>query len=354
MLHFLTVIQGATTRRALQVTVQPLVLGRDASRPFHLPDADVSRSHCEVRLADGCVRVRDLGSTNGTFIDGEPLTDERVLPPSAELRIGRHTLRHELLSPSEASQREQLARELERARQYLQSLIPAPIERGPVLTDWVYAPSSELAGDALGTLELDAGRLAFYVLDVCGHGVASAMHSASVLNTLRSRSLPGADLAEPGQVLERLNFAFPMDEHGGLFFSIFYAVLDPASGRMRYSSAGHPPSLLLGAGGRIRARLALKNPPIGTVEHRVFGQGEAVLDRGERLYVLTDGVFEFCDRQGRQRGLEEFEQVLESGADRSRGEPTRLYEAACALAGPGLLSDDFTLLVVERDGPRLG
>lgn len=348
-LHYVTVVQGVTIERAMPVTSEPLVLGRDASRPFFLPDADVSRSHCELRLVGDTVLVRDLGSTNGTFIDGSRVTAERELPLSSHLQVGRHALRHELLSPEEVVRQEQFARDLDRARSYVQALMPSPLERGPVRTEWCFVPSSVLGGDALGYHALEGGRLTLYVLDVCGHGVGSAMHSASVLNTLRGHTLPDTDFGEPAQVLDRLNDAFQMDDHSGMYFSIFYGVLDPATHRLRYSCAGHPPAILLGADGRIRCRLAVKNPPIGTLKGRAFAQAEIDFEPGERLYVFSDGVYEIQDRDGRERALEDFERELAGAeADRSAGEPRRLYDAARSSAGTELLADDFTMLVVEH------
>jgi pSer/pThr/pTyr-binding forkhead associated (FHA) protein len=303
--HCLTAVQGVVVGRSLAVTSEPLVLGRDPSRPFHLPDAEVSRSHCEVRLAGDVVLVRDLGSTNGTFVDGRRATGERALPPSSRLHVGRHVFRHDLLAPEEVARQEQLSRELERARRYVEALIPAPLQAGPVRTAWCFVPCSVLGGDAFGYHELEAGALALYVLD--------------------------------------------MDDHSGMYCSVFYGVLEPGTGRLVYSSAGHPPALLLDAAGRVRSRLALRNPPIGTLEGQAFGQEEAVLGRGERLYLFSDGAYELRDRDGCERGLEDFERLLLAPeAERLRGDPRSVYERTCELVGAGSLEDDFTLLVVER------
>jgi sigma-B regulation protein RsbU (phosphoserine phosphatase) len=206
-----------------------------------------------------------------------------------------------------------------------------------------------LGGDALGYHEIGGGRLAVYVVDVCGHGVASAMHSASVLNAIRSQTLPNADFGQPSQVLARLNEAFRMEDHGGMYFTLFYAVLDPGTPRFSYASAGHPPALVLAADGTIRARLATKNPPIGTMEGRSFAAAEGTFEPGDRLYAFSDGAYEYLDREGREHGYEEFElQLAASGSSRATGEPFRLYEAACAAAGTELLPDDFTMLLVEH------
>jgi serine phosphatase RsbU (regulator of sigma subunit) len=346
--HYLTVVEGMTIQRAVPITVEALVLGRDPSRAFHLPDADVSRAHCELRLAGERVLVRDLGSTNGTLLDGSELVGERELPVSSTLQIGAHTLRHELLSAEDVEKHEQFAKEMARARRYVEGLLPPPLSRADLRIDWCFVPSYGLGGDALGYHELQGGSLALYLLDVCGHGIGSAMHSASVLNALRRRTLPDTDFRQPEQVLRGLNEAFPMENHSGMYFTMFYAVLDPVSGRLRYSSAGHPPALLRASAGSIRSQLALKNPPIGITAGRAFGQAETQLDPGERLYLFSDGVFEI-----RELSFEDFErQVVADDGPRAAAEPRRFYDAACAAAGTHVLEDDFSLMIVERDPAR--
>jgi serine phosphatase RsbU (regulator of sigma subunit) len=345
--HYLTVVQGVTIQRAVPITTDPLVIGRDESRSFYLADADVSRSHCEVRLAGEVVLVRDLGSTNGTFIDGVRVEGERALSVSAHLQIGRHSLKHELLTPEDVERHRQFASDLERARRYVEALIPAPKEHGVLRAEWFFVPSSILGGDALGYHEVASGGFAIYVLDVCGHGVASAMHSASVLSTLRNQTLANADFDDPSSVLSRLNDAFQMDEHNGMYFSLFYGVVDPERQSLRYSSAGHPPAIVLGRDGSIRCRLAVKNPPIGSVAGRSFASAECAFEKGDRLYVFSDGVYEILDRDGRDRTFDDFERELSTPtASRTSGESQRLYDAARETAGAELLGDDFTMLIV--------
>ena len=174
------------------------------------------------------------------------------------------------------------------------------------------------------------------------------MHSASVLSALRNQTLPNTDFAEPAQVLERLNDTFQMESHSGMYFSLFYGVIDPAQHRLRYSSAGHPPAIVLAPQGHIRARLSVKNPPVGTLASRVFGQAEEAFEPGDRLYAFSDGVYEIRDREGRDHGLEDLERELTSHRESTAGEElARLHKAACSAAGTELLPDDFTMLRVE-------
>jgi pSer/pThr/pTyr-binding forkhead associated (FHA) protein len=66
--------------QARQIALKPGVnrLGRNAENDFSIDDASVSGSHCEVILSDGVVRLRDLGSTNGTFVNGAAVTDANL------------------------------------------------------------------------------------------------------------------------------------------------------------------------------------------------------------------------------------------------------------------------------------
>ena len=340
--HYLTVFQGVAVERSVEITSEPLVIGRGTDQDFHVPDPKVSRAHCEVRLVGGRVLVRDLGSTNGTYVDGARVSGARELPASSLLQVGSHALRHEILTAEEVLRHEQLAGDLDRARRYVEALIPARIESGPLRTDWVFVPSALLGGDALGYHELGGERFALYVIDVCGHGVGAAMHSASVLNVLRNRTLPDTDFADPSAVLAGLNAAFQMEEHNGMFVTAWYGVLDTASGALRYSAAGHPPALVLDQQGHVRERLGVKNPPIGVLARRSFAQAEATLAASESLVVYTDGAYEI-PREGREGTLQDLEQELERiGAEGPRCQ--RVYDASLAAGDVLHLEDDFTLL----------
>jgi hypothetical protein len=74
--------------------VEPLVIGRAAGAGLLLPSIEVSRAHCRIAFADGCVSVTDLNSTNGTFVDGERIAGVAPLPPGSVLRIGPYRLTH--------------------------------------------------------------------------------------------------------------------------------------------------------------------------------------------------------------------------------------------------------------------
>ena len=85
----LRVVAGAGAGRSFPLFRGRLVVGRDPECDIVLTDPDASRRHAELRVGAGEVTIRDLGSTNGTSIDGEPVADDaRPLPRGARIRIG--------------------------------------------------------------------------------------------------------------------------------------------------------------------------------------------------------------------------------------------------------------------------
>ena len=110
--------------------------------------------------------------------------------------------------------------ELDLASSYVKNLLPAPIKRGDIRTDWRFIPSYQLGGDSFGYHWIDDDNMAIYLLDVCYHGVGPALLSISVLNLLRFQNLRKTNFLEPNEVLSSLNKVFQMTEHNDMYFSI--------------------------------------------------------------------------------------------------------------------------------------
>jgi hypothetical protein len=90
----LVVLSEGLTGRACELKVDRTTIGRLEDNAFQIPEPSVSSHHCEVLLRGKDVVVKDLNSTNGTFIDGEPIT-EAPLKPGQILRLGQVEIRLE-------------------------------------------------------------------------------------------------------------------------------------------------------------------------------------------------------------------------------------------------------------------
>ncbi len=346
--HSLLMLQGAEPGKRLPVGALPLRMGRRAPCELVLADTEVSGLHCQVNAEAGMdtLIVTDLGSTNGTFVDGHRVQRSAALPVGGVLQLGRQVLRHEFRAPHEAASADALERDLERAANYIRSMLPAPLRHGPVRTEWLFQPSALLGGDGFGAFQIDEDHFAGYLIDVSGHGIGAAVHTVAVLNVLRQKALPGVDLANPGQVLGKLNQMFPMEEHGGLFFTMWYGVYQASRRHLCFASAGHHPAYLVGAQRVVAEPLHTRNPMIGALPDHVFTQGQAQVPPGSVLYVFSDGVFEVQTPEGRPWRLGDFVPLLTQAPQPGLTEPERLVAAVRQQARPGPPEDDVSMLSV--------
>jgi serine phosphatase RsbU (regulator of sigma subunit) len=348
--HSLRVVAGAAIGRRQRVDGESVTIGRREGNVLVLPDPEVSSLHCSVRMLaeEDALEVTDHQSTNGTFINGRRVNGTARLPDRATLQVGSHVLLHEFRSRQDMEQAEQADRDLERARHYVEALLPPPIVEGPVRTEWFFRPCAMLGGDAFGVLDLGQQRLAGYVIDVSGHGAGVAMHTVSVMNVLRQRALPGTDLADPAQVLTQLNAMFQMEAHDGLCFTMWYGVYDGRSRELVYASAGHHPAYLRAASAAGTAGLrplATRSLAVGAMPDTAYRNERTPVAAAERLYVFSDGLFEVTLADGSRWSLPRLLPLIEA-SDPSAGEPGRLYRAVRKATGDGPLEDDCSLITV--------
>lgn len=346
--HCLVVVEGDEPGRRIAIGDAPLRIGRRAGLEFLVSDPQVSGWHCTVRAQPAALDllVTDEHSSNGTFIEGQRIVGAADLPRGGLLQIGRLLLRHDHVLRRELEAAEELQRDLAKARAYVESLLPPPVAVGPIRVEWVFQPSADLGGDAFGYQRLADGRFIVYLLDVSGHGVGAAMHSVVVLNQLRQLVAPGAEAAQPGVVLARLNSLLPMAQHAGMYFSIWYGVFDPQARVLRYASAGHHPAYLHAPGLAEPRPLRTRNPIIGALPAHEFSEAELPLPEGARLLVFSDGVFEITGPDGADWGLEQLRPLINRLPLEQPAAARALFDAVRAAARPGPLQDDASIVAV--------
>ena len=90
----LVVLTEGLSGRSHELATERTTVGRVDDNTFQIAEASVSSHHCEILLKDGQVFIKDLNSTNGTFIEGNQIT-EGVLKPGQKLRLGKVELKLE-------------------------------------------------------------------------------------------------------------------------------------------------------------------------------------------------------------------------------------------------------------------
>jgi phosphoserine phosphatase RsbU/P len=177
---------------------------------------------------------------------------------------------------------------------------------------WIYQPCDELAGDGLSIIPLGDGKVGLYILDVSGHGVASALLSVTLCRLLSPPGEPSSilmgdgdtrdrrDVTPPALIAARLNRLFPFDASTEQFATMVYGILNVATGEFRYVSAGHPGPVHLPGGGD-PVILESQGFPIGVADD-AFEERSVRLGAGDRLYLYSDGVSEAMDPARKQFG----------------------------------------------------
>jgi sigma-B regulation protein RsbU (phosphoserine phosphatase) len=198
---------------------------------------------------------------------------------------------------------------------------------------------------------VDENHFAIYLIDVSGHGVGAALLSVSVMNVLRSQSLPDADFKDPEQVLEALNIAFPGEENNDMFFTIWYGVYQKSTRELTYASGGHPPAILLdqtSQGGYQATQLRTPNYVIGGMSEAKGTYQKKVCPVGQRnaLYIFSDGVYEVEKSDGSMWRFQEFTDFMSNVKTDGQSILDRLYNYAKSLGDSENFGDDFTIVEV--------
>ncbi|MFQ3661631.1 MAG: GAF domain-containing SpoIIE family protein phosphatase [Chloroflexaceae bacterium] len=299
-----------------------------------------------------------------------------------------------LLLAREAEQAAHLEQELKVAREIQHALLPA---RSPTLPGWQIAAgyrsarlvggdfydfwwlpgdnnraltTSETAADRHQAARLAAGaaapdaagattarplppavvapaHLGFVIADVSDKGVPAAMFMALARSLVRAAALDGSP---PALALERANRWITRDSEAGMFVTIFYGILDPASGHLRYSCAGHNPPLLYRAADGTFVDLRTPGIALGVLEAISLTEAAVWLAPGDVLVCYTDGVTEAVDEQLEAFGTERLQELI---ASRHTDPAPAIVEAIGAAVdehGHGQPPfDDVTLVVLTRE-----
>ena len=240
-----------------------------------------------------------------------------------------------------------LDEELSEAAEYVKNILPHPIQKGEIIIDWKFIPSTSLGGDAFGYYWLDENHFVIYLIDVSGHGVGAALLSVSVINALRSQSLTGTDFKDPAQVLASLNEAFPCEENNYMFFTIWYGVYNKSTRELTYASGGHPPALVIEDTPEGDSRiLSLKtaNAAIGAIPDINYNKDKHLVSENAALYIFSDGVYEVERSDGSMWQLSEFVDFMRRAKPTDSEQLDNLYNYVQSITIQENFEDDFTLL----------
>lgn len=213
-------------------------------------------------------------------------------------------------------------------------------------------PADATGGDYYDFLPMPDGYVGLVVADVSGHGLGPSLLMVETRALVR---VVARNRIDPGEILGRANRVISDDVEGQSYVTLALVRLDPRTGELVHASAGHPPALVMGRDGSVKARLRRTSGPLGFARPPGPVSAPPVpLASGDILVLYTDGIMEArrpesAANPDEEFGLNRLIEVVHANASRSAAEIVRaLCEAAAAFSAPAPVEDDLTLLIVKR------
>jgi len=238
-----------------------------------------------------------------------------------------------------------LDHELKAVGHIQRSLLPRELPKIPgVDLAAHYETSQRAGGDYYDFFPLPGGRWGFIIADVSGHGIPAAVRMAITHTIAHTRP----DIAvPPGEMLGYLNSVLEERYIGktGSFVTALYAVYDPKTRELVYSSAGHPPPRFVRQGKAIELDGA-DGLPLGIDSSTDYAENHLHLQPGDRLLFYTDGVSETFNRSREQFGPEGLDADLLATGNGAASLLTAVLTDLSRHSGDTPLADDRTLLAM--------
>lgn len=253
-----------------------------------------------------------LGRLEAGQVVGLVLSSPFILMPGCfwcwmRLRRRRKQFNREMVTKGFFSMR----RELNQARAVQLALFPKPIRQPGMEFDFAYVPANEVGGDFIHASIDEKGRLDIVVLDVTGHGLASALTVSRLSGEIERLLAEDPDI-EPGHVLRLLNryVNLTLSRHNVYATALCIQVF-PDTGEVQYANAGHPPAFVRRANGTVE-RFDSTTWLLGAAPDSMFEEDQLVFTLGpqDTLVLVTDGVHEAPDRKGQRFGLDRLQEAF--------------------------------------------
>lgn len=204
-----------------------------------------------------------------------------------------------------------------------------------------------VGGDFVDVFEVHGDVIGITLGDVSGKGVDAAVTTSLIRTTLRVHAL---DDLSPREVAHRANLMMHRFTEIESFVTLWFGLLNAATGQLRFVCAGHPPALVMSRDGTVR-ELAYGDPVIGAFEGMGYTEHEVWLEPGDRLVVYSDGLTEARAPQGDFLGDDGLKELVGRHSEESTSDLSAVILNDVLAYSDGVLRDDATILAVEPTGP---
>ena len=251
------------------------------------------------------------------------------------------------------AEKERMTAELDVAARMQAGIVPTDFPtRDDIRIYATMSPAREMGGDFYDFFQVDEDHIALVMADVSGKGVPAAMFMIVAKVILKNRTINRKELnSSPAQILFEVNNMLCADNPSNLFVTVWFGILTLSDGTLISSNAGHDfPAILRGSGDYI-ITTEDNMPPLATVEDLEYTDDTIQLEKGDRLFLYTDGVPEAKSEEGERFGLERMMDVLNRDKSLSPEQLlTMMKHEIDTFTGDIAPFDDITMMSVRYDG----
>jgi sigma-B regulation protein RsbU (phosphoserine phosphatase) len=264
---------------------------------------------------------------------------------------------------------ESVKMDLEAAAQIQQTLLPHRSVALPGLSfEWLFLPSTFIAGDIFNIFQIDQTHINFYLIDVSGHGIPAALLSTTLSRVLsphaaiqlfgpppqirneafERRKNPMISLNSPADVAQSLNKRFMSYDEYMQYFTMIYGSFDLQNGSITVTQAGHPPPIYQTPNGAIQT-IEGGGFPIGLVPDADYGDVTFNFEPGGRLFLYSDGITECRNETDTMFGDTALQKAIQAGRNLPLNKlMEQLKHQITGYRGCDSFEDDISLLAIER------
>ncbi len=209
-------------------------------------------------------------------------------------------------------------------------------------------PAKEVGGDFYDVFMIDESHLCFAIADVSGKGVPAALFMSMAKIHIKNYASLGLPLDE---VAFRVNNQLCYKNEEGMFVTAFICVLDLATNEVKFVNAGHNPPFLMKNSGEFTMLKPKANLVFGMMEDVPYQEQKIMLEKGDVIYLYTDGVTEALNSDNELFGEERLAEALNAHRheiDTTNTFMKRIYEKVDEFADGVSQADDITMVCLSR------
>ena len=250
------------------------------------------------------------------------------------------------------AERERVNTELNMATRIQASMLPNIFPAFPDRKEFdLYAsmdPAKEVGGDFYDFGMIDDNHLFMLIADVSDKGIPAALFMMSTKILINYRAKKGGT---PAEIITDVNEQISMDNEEMMFVTVWMGILDLQTGIMQCTNAGHEYPFIRTKDEGFKVYIDKRGAMVGVNPEAVYEDYELTLEKGDAIFVYTDGIPEAINASEEMYGMDKLEQTLNSIEDKEpEGILRAVKEDVDNFAQHTTQADDLTMLCVEYKG----